>query len=106
MVGQTTGTVHSSKKSFTLRPLRVAMSVVYALLILIRFEPSFLFSNHVDLLQTKYLTPITLNRIEFNNLIQNNTELTELVKKVLMEYFNKKIGYELAIKGYIYYLVL
>ena len=47
----------------------------------IRFEPSFLFSNHVDLLQTKYLTPITLNRIEFNNLIQNNTELTELVKK-------------------------
>lgn len=72
----------------------------------IRFEPSFLFSNHVDLLQTKYLTPITLNRIEFNNLIQNNAELTELVKKVLMEYFNKKIGYELAIKGYIYYLVV
>ena len=72
----------------------------------IRFEPSFLFSNNVDLLQTKYLTPITLNRIEFNNLIQNNTELTELVKKVLMEYFNKKIGYELAIKGYIYYLVV
>ena len=32
LVGQTTGTVHSSKKSFTLRPLRVAMSVVYALL--------------------------------------------------------------------------
>ncbi|CCK34768.1 hypothetical protein BN57_931 [Bifidobacterium longum subsp. longum CECT 7347] len=32
VVGQTTGTVHSSKKSFTLRPLRVAMSVVYALL--------------------------------------------------------------------------
>ena len=60
----------------------------------------------MDLLQTKYLTPITLNRIEFNNLIQNNTELTELVKKVLMEYFNKKIGYELAIKGYIYYLVV
>lgn len=23
-----------------------------------------------------------------------------------MEYFNKKIGYELAIKGYIYYLVV
>ena len=32
VVGQTTGTVHSSKNSFTLRPLRVAMSVVYALL--------------------------------------------------------------------------
>ena len=72
----------------------------------IRFEPAFLFSNHVDLLQTKYLTPITLNRIEFNNLIQDDTELTELVKKVLMEYFNKEIGYELAIKGCIYCLVV
>lgn len=72
----------------------------------IRFEPTFLFSNHVDLLQTKYLTPITLNRIEFNNLIQDDTELTELVKKVLNEYFNKETGYELAIKGYIYCLVV
>lgn len=72
----------------------------------IRFEPSFLFSNHVDLLQTKYLTPITLNRIEFNNLIRDDTELIELVKKVLMEYFNKKTGYELAIKACIYYLVV
>lgn len=72
----------------------------------IRFEPSFLFSNHVDLLQTKYLTPITLNRIEFNNLIRDDTELIELVKKVLMEYFNKKTGYELAIKACIYYFVV
>lgn len=72
----------------------------------IRFEPTFLFSNHVDLLQAKYLSPITLNRIEFSNLIKNDIELISLVKNILTEYFSKEIGYELAIKGDIYCLVV
>ena len=54
----------------------------------IRFEPTFLFSNHVDLLQAKYLSPITLNRIEFSNLIENDIELISLVKNILTEYLS------------------
>ena len=72
----------------------------------IRVEPAFLYSNHEDLLQAKYLAPITLNRIEFHNFIAGDTELLEIVKKVLEEYYNKQIGYELAVKGGIYFLIV
>lgn len=72
----------------------------------IRFEPAFLFSNHVDSLQAKYLSPIALNTIEFDNLIQDDAELTNLIHSVIVEYLHKETGYELAIKGYIYCLVV
>lgn len=72
----------------------------------IRIEPSFLFSNQVDLLQTKYLAPITLNRIVFKNLIQNDFFILKYIKDILDEYDNKEIGYELSIKANIYQFIV
>lgn len=72
----------------------------------IRIEPTFLFSNQVDLLQTKYLAPMTLNHIVFNNLIQEDSFILQCIKSILDEYHNKDIGYELSIKASIYQLIV
>lgn len=72
----------------------------------IRVEPTFLFSNQVDLLQTKYFSPLALNRIFFNNIIQNDTPALECIKNILKEYSHKEIGYELSIKASIYQFIV
>ncbi len=72
----------------------------------IRIAPSFLLSNHVDSLQTKYLSPIALNQIAFQNLIENDEQILISVTNVLKEYYSKDIGYELAIKASIYQLIV
>jgi AraC-like DNA-binding protein len=72
----------------------------------IRIDPTFLFSNQVDLLQTKYLAPLASNRISFRNLIENDTGVLECVTKILQEYDSKEVGYELAMKASIYQLIV
>lgn len=72
----------------------------------IRIGPTFLFSNQVDLLQTKYLAPLASNRISFRNLIENDTGVLECVTKILQEYDSKEVGYELAVKASIYQLIV
>ncbi|MDX5750490.1 AraC family transcriptional regulator [Clostridioides difficile] len=72
----------------------------------IRIEPTFLFSNQVDLLQTKYLAPLALNHIVFNNLIQNDSLILKCITTILDEYHNKEVGYELSIKANIYQLIV
>lgn len=72
----------------------------------IRIEPIFLFSNQEDLLQTKYLAPLALNRITFKNLIEDDSQILECIKSILREYSTKKLGYELAIKASIYQLIV
>ncbi|AAK79419.1 AraC-like DNA-binding protein/mannose-6-phosphate isomerase-like protein (cupin superfamily) [Clostridium acetobutylicum] len=72
----------------------------------IRIEPTFLFSNKEDLLQTKYLAPLALNRITFKNLIENDLQILECIKTILKEYSSKNIGYELAVKANIYQLIV
>nr|WP_319489227.1 AraC family transcriptional regulator [uncultured Caproiciproducens sp.] len=72
----------------------------------IRIDPSFLFSNQVDLLQTKYLAPLTQNRISFQNLIENDAEVSDCVKRMIREYFSRQTGFELAIKSFVYQLIV
>jgi AraC-like DNA-binding protein/mannose-6-phosphate isomerase-like protein (cupin superfamily) len=72
----------------------------------IRIDPTFLFSNQVDLLQTKYLAPLASNRISFRNLIENDMGVLECVTKILQEYDSKEVGYELAVKASIYQLIV
>ncbi len=72
----------------------------------IRVEPSFLFSNHVDLLQTKYLAPPAINRIAFKNMIENDALILSYIQAILQEYSGKAFGYELAVKAYIYQLLV
>ncbi|MCQ2011551.1 AraC family transcriptional regulator [Sporolactobacillus sp. STSJ-5] len=73
---------------------------------IIRINPSFLFSNQVDLLQTKYLTPLALNQITFQNLIERDEQFVNCVTRILREHVEQEIGYGLAIKGLIYQIVV
>ncbi|MCI1959065.1 MAG: AraC family transcriptional regulator [Clostridia bacterium] len=72
----------------------------------IRINLPFLFSNQVDLCQTKFLAPLSQNRITFRNLIQNDTEILNCVNKMINEYHEKKIGFELEVKSTIYELIV
>lgn len=72
----------------------------------IRIDQSFLFSNQVDLLQTKYFAPLSQNLISFRNLIENDAQVTDCVIKTIREYSEKQTGYELAVKSYIYQLIV
>lgn len=72
----------------------------------IRIDPTFLFSNQVDLLQTKYLAPLAQNRITFQNLIENDAQVLDCVTTTIREYFAKEAGYELAVKASIYQLIV
>ncbi|MEN6411249.1 MAG: AraC family transcriptional regulator [Veillonellales bacterium] len=72
----------------------------------IRVDLPFLFSNQVDLCQTKYVAPLSQNRITLLNLIRNDTDVLKCVEKTIDEYFTKKIGFELAVKSSIYQLIV
>lgn len=72
----------------------------------IRIDSSFLFSNQVDLCQTKFLSPLSQNLICFQNLIENDKQILNCVTITIEEYFSKKIGYELAVKSFIYQLIV
>lgn len=72
----------------------------------IRVDLPFLFSNQVDLCQTKYFAPLSQNRITLRNLIRDDTEVANCVLKTIEEYFSKKIGFELAVKSFIYQLIV
>lgn len=73
---------------------------------LIRIDLPFLFSDQVDLCQTKYLSPLSENLILFKNLIRNDDEIVDCIKNIIKEYFKKEIGYELAVKSHLYNLVV
>jgi len=72
----------------------------------IRIDPTFLFSNQVDLLQTKYLAPLTQNLISFQNLIENDAQVTNCVIRMIQEYFSRQTGFELAVKSSVYQLIV
>lgn len=73
---------------------------------IIRVDLAFLFSNQVDSCQTKFMLPLAQNLILFKNLVRNDIEVIECTKKIIEEYNLKHIGFELAIKAYIYRLVV
>lgn len=72
----------------------------------IRIDPSFLFSNQVDLCQIKFLSPLSQNLILFQNLIENDKRILDCVTAIIQEYFSKEIGYELAVKAFVYQLIV
>lgn len=73
---------------------------------IIRIDLPFLFSDQVDLCQTKYLAPLSENLILFENLIKNDYEVIKCINEIIKEYFREEIGYELSIKAHIYNLVV
>ncbi len=75
-------------------------------LYVVRVDLPFLFSNQVDLCQTKFLAPLSQNRITFCNLIRNDKQVSECVSEIIQEYSSQDLGYELAVKSSIYQLIV
>lgn len=72
----------------------------------IRIGLSFLSSDQIDSCQTKFIAPLSQNLILFKNLVRNDKSILNCIDKIIGEYFNKEIGFELAIKAYIYKLIV
>lgn len=72
----------------------------------VEFDLSFIHSNQIDLCQTKYMTPLVQNRILFRNQIEQNQELLGEVRQLIDEYYRQDLGYELAIKAYLYRILV
>ncbi len=66
-------------------------------LYIIRVDLPFLFSSQVDLCQTKYLVPLSQDRITFHNLIRGDGQVSECVSAIIKEYDSQGLGYELAL---------
>lgn len=67
---------------------------------------SLLHSQSVDALETKYITPMTQNQILFQHKISGNAEVNACVEALIHEYEQREFGYELAVKSYLYRLLV
>lgn len=72
----------------------------------VKFDLSFIHSNQIDLCQTKYMIPLLQNRILFRNQIERDSKLLKEVRQLISEYYRQEIGFELAIKAYIYRILV
>lgn len=72
----------------------------------IEFDLSFIHSSQIDLCQTKYMTPLVQNRILFRNRIEHGSQLLTEVRQLIGEYYRQEPGYELAVKAYIYRILV
>ncbi|MFC0391777.1 helix-turn-helix domain-containing protein [Paenibacillus mendelii] len=68
-------------------------------------DPSLLHSRSVDAVEMKYITPITQNRISFQNKITNDPEINSCIRSLIEEYEKREYGYELAVKSDLYRLL-
>lgn len=65
-------------------------------------DPSYLQSSLIGACEVKYITPITQNLILFENKITEDKPVSDCIKKIIEEYENKTVGFELSIKSYLY----
>lgn len=72
----------------------------------VEFDFSFIHSSQIDLCQTKYLTPLVQNRLLFRNQLDSNDLLLDEVRQLISEYSRQELGYELAVKAYIYRILV
>lgn len=63
---------------------------------------SFLHSHSPDAVETKFITPISQNRILFQNRISNDQEINSCMVSLIYELEVKEPGYELSIKSHLY----
>jgi len=72
----------------------------------IEFDLSFIYSKESDLCQTKYMIPLLQNRILFKNQVDSHSVLLVEIRKLIAEYYNEEIGFELLVKAYIYQILV
>ncbi|TFE23306.1 AraC family transcriptional regulator [Cohnella luojiensis] len=66
---------------------------------------SLLHSYSTDAIETKFITPISQNRILFQNRISDDEEITRCMLTIIRELERKDLGYELSIKSHLYLLL-
>uniref|UniRef100_UPI0026BBA935 AraC family transcriptional regulator n=1 Tax=Paenibacillus sp. FSL H8-0548 TaxID=1920422 RepID=UPI0026BBA935 len=66
---------------------------------------SLLHSQSVDAAETKFITPITQNRLLLQNDIGNDSKVTASMLAIVHELEQREFGYELAIKSELYRLL-
>ncbi|HEY5583159.1 MAG TPA: AraC family transcriptional regulator, partial [Ruminiclostridium sp.] len=70
------------------------------------FDTSLLQSRYIDACETKYINPISQNRILFKNKIEKDKEVSKCINGFIKEYEAKQMGFEMAIKASIYQLLV
>lgn len=73
---------------------------------MIKMDFAFLLSGQADLCQTQYITPLLQGRIRFHNHIKHDAYLVTAFQNILREYTQRQIGCEMAIKGYMYQMLV
>lgn len=68
-------------------------------------DMSVLHSHAWDAVETKYISPITRNRILFQNRISGDEEVTQCILAIIRELERQELGYELSVKSHLYGLV-
>jgi len=66
---------------------------------------SLLHSYSTDAVETKFITPITQNRILFQNRIADDADITHCMLAIIKELDHKELGYELSVKSHLYRLL-
>jgi AraC-like DNA-binding protein len=66
---------------------------------------SLLQSQTADAVEMKFITPITQNRLLFTNHITNDEAIQSCMLSLVHELESHELGYELAIKSYLYWLL-
>jgi AraC-like DNA-binding protein len=72
----------------------------------IKIDLTFLFSNQLDICQTKYMLPLEQNQFFFKNQVGHDSELLKLIIQIITEYQEQQIGYELAVKASLYHVLV
>lgn len=65
-------------------------------------DTSILYSNTIDICDTKYITPIVQNYIVFKNKITGDKAVNACLNNFIKEYNEKALGFELALKSCLY----
>jgi AraC-like DNA-binding protein len=73
----------------------------YAMII----DISLLHSHSPDAVETKFITPISQNRILFQNQISKDEDITACMVILIREMETRELGYELSIKSHLYHLL-
>lgn len=63
-------------------------------------------SLHTDVCETKYISPIYQNQIVFKNRIANDLNINRCFDSIIKEFDERLSGYELAVKGFIFGLMV
>ena len=70
------------------------------------FDTSLVQSCFFDVCDKKYITPLEMNMLLFENKISKDCDILSCLESISKEFDQKGIGYELAVKSLVYWLLM